>query len=121
MFTALILALALLPQPQKSLYAEWDYRSSAITEQQVNRFEVSLDGGPWIDAGRTASPDQTGVETGYVRYELKLPLVAVGPHLWEVRACNPLECGDPLQSKFALTLKPEAPVKARTSAREDGK
>jgi hypothetical protein len=120
MFTALILALAMQPQPQKSLYAEWTYRTAAITEQQVNRFEVSLDGGPWIDAGRTGATDQTGVEQGYVRYEFKLPLVAVGPHLWQVRACNPLECGEALESKFALTLKPEAAGNARTSARDGG-
>lgn len=120
MLPILILALALpLAPQQKSLYAQWEYRTASITEQQINRFELSLNGGEWTDVGRTGSPDQTGVEAGWVRYEHKLPLLAVGGHVWSVRACNPLECGEPIRTMFAITLKPEAPEKARTVARED--
>ena len=115
----LIASLAWLPMQQKSLYAQWEFPTALISSEQINRFELSLNAGEWTDVGRTASPDQTGVEAGSVRYESKLPVVPVGPHEWRVRACNVLECSEPLGTTFEITLKPSTPQKGRTQARED--
>jgi hypothetical protein len=110
MFTTLMLAAVLAqPAPTRPAVFLFDYATAQIAADGVNRFELQIDGGAWTDVGRTAAASQEGAPTGVVFYEARVPALTVGGHVAAVRACNAVECSDPVSLKFIISIRP-APV-----------
>jgi hypothetical protein len=71
-----------------TLRLEWDFSAADIKNAEVNRFEVQVDSGPWVNTSSAIpSPGDT---YSYTIPSLVLP---VGKHIVSVRACNVHECG----------------------------
>jgi hypothetical protein len=108
MFTALILAIALVQAPQRLFI--WEYSNADLAGAEVNRFELKIDDGAWTDVGRRGATDQTGVAAGSVIYSAPVPALTLGLHTAQLRACNVSECGDALSMAFTISIKPAVPA-----------
>lgn len=83
--------------------ASWDYTLADVTLGGVIRFEVKLDGGPWVNTGLPPNA------TSYV-YVIPALGLTVGPHTAYVRACNSQECSAEPSPNFVFTVVRPIPV-----------
>lgn len=111
MLNILILAMALVPAPQRAFL--WEYPTADLATGEVSRFELKVDNGEWTDVGRLASEDQVGAEKGSVIYTATIPALKLGAHTAQLRACNVAECGEPATANFTVSIKPAPPVNFR--------
>ena len=65
----------------------WDYSDQSVREFNVVRFELRVDDGPPFSVGMPTALD------GSQSYSTPLPVMSIGQHVLEVRACSSTTCG----------------------------
>jgi hypothetical protein len=103
MLTALVLLLQVSVSAARPVV--WDYSDADLKTGLVNRFELSIDGGAFVDVGRVRA-DDADQTPGTVSYKTSLPPLMVGPHTVDVRACNVTECSPVASFAFVVSITP---------------
>jgi hypothetical protein len=102
-----VLVCTLQLDAQTNLRAIWDY--SDVELPTINRFEVKVDTGNWVDIGIPAPEVFSTTLAGHHSYVFILTSVSNGPHAFYVRACDATQCSFEVSSPYKLIGPPKNP------------
>ena len=113
-FLSIVLSVA--QTARTGSFFAWDYETAAITQQGIDRFEMQIDGGTWVNVGLNPSTADATTLPGYTTFRTPIPALTLGPHTVALRACNPQECSNPTTDlPFTFSIRPDTPRNPRLS------
>jgi hypothetical protein len=83
-FACLLFAQSAFAQAQPGMLFKWNQPTAEVAS--VARFELKIDAGTYINAGKTLANDAT-TPTGMQSFSFVIPALTTGNHSFVVRAC----------------------------------